>query len=102
MVVAVMLAATVIVIAGIAHVVAQCATGAATDCRTDHAAGVATNLLPDDVATGCAQRAANGVFSTAAAIRADHAAGSATETGTDRSASVATDLLTNHRTHCAT
>ena len=98
----VMLAATIIVVAGVAHVVAQSATSAAADCCTDHATGVTTYLLADHVTARCAQGAANGGFGTTAAIRADHAAGSATETGTDRGTSVATDLLTNHRTHCAT
>jgi len=101
MVVAVMLAATVIVIAGIAHVVAQCTTCAATDCRTDHAASVATNLLTDDVAAGCAQRTANGSFGTAATVCTDHATGCAAETRTDCSPGVATDLLANHRAYCA-
>ena len=98
----VMLAATIIVVAGVAHVVAQRATSAAADCCTDHATSVTTYLLADHVTARCAKGAANGGFGTTAAIRADHATGSATETGTDRGASVATNLLTNHRTHCAT
>ena len=99
--VTVVLAATIIVVAGIAHVVAQRATGAAADCSTDHATGVATDLLADDIATRGAQRAANGRFGTAATVCTNHATGRTTETGADCCARVATDLLANHRPHSA-
>ena len=95
-------AATIIVVAGVAHVVTQRATRAATYGCAQDAARIATDLLADDVATRCAQGSPYGSFGPAAAVSTDHATGSATETCADCSARIAADLLANHGTHRAT
>ena len=85
--------ATVVVVALVAHVVAQRAAGTTACCRTDQATGVAADTTTDHVAAGCAQRAANGRFASAAFVCAHCATAGAAQGRTNGRTGIAADLL---------
>jgi len=91
-------AALSVMVLFVAHVVAEGATGRATQARTDGRAVRAAHLATDDRATGRAQATADGGFGTAVLVRTYRAGRRATQAGADGCAGAAADLFTDHVT----
>jgi len=96
-----MVAIAAVVTTVIAEVIAQGATGTATQGGADQAAGTAAHAVADHVATGRAQATANGRLGTIAAIRAQYTPCCTPDAGTDGRTSAAADLLADQRTEHA-